>query len=35
MKKTFIAPAIREEATLSQLTLVVGALSGASDGVTP
>lgn len=36
MKKKFVAPMIREEAALSQLTLGVTAISGASDGfVTP
>lgn len=33
MKKKFVAPMIREEATLSQLTLGVLAISGASDGL--
>lgn len=33
MKKKFVAPMIREEAALSQLTLGARAISGASDGV--
>jgi len=31
MKKKFVAPAIREEASLTQLTLQGGSLSGARD----
>jgi hypothetical protein len=34
MKKKFVAPVIREEATLSQLTLGASVLSGAQDALT-
>ncbi len=34
MKKKFVAPAIREEATLTQLTLEPAAVSGSLDGLT-
>lgn len=33
MKKRFVAPLLREEATLSQLTLGSSALSGGNDAV--
>lgn len=35
MKKRFVAPLLREEATLSQLTLRDGALSGSNDALGP
>ena len=33
MKKKFVAPAIREEASLTQLTLVAIGLSGSLDNI--
>lgn len=35
MKKKFIAPVLREESTLMQLTLAGTALSGATDFAVP
>ena len=34
MKKKFVAPAIREEASLTQLTLQASGLSGGQDLIT-